>query len=201
MSSEPKRRWVLDALDQYESRLLRYAGRLLGDGRGAGDEVRDVVQFVFLRLCDQTPEEIGERLAQWLYTVCRNRVMDVLRAGGGLGRNVPTEFDDGGGHSPPYSRECDPAEEVEQADLHALLRQLIEKLPRSQREVIDLWSDGFSYVQIAGITSQTEGHIRVLVHRGLKAIREHPRVREIVEEEGEGRGNKRGSQMVEVGEV
>ena len=47
-------------------------------------------------------------------------------------------------------------------------------------EVIDLWSDGFSYVQISEITSQTEGHIRVLVHRGLKAIREHPQVRALM---------------------
>jgi RNA polymerase sigma-70 factor (ECF subfamily) len=74
---------------------------------------------------------------------------------------------------------------VEQSDLHALLRGLIEQLPRSQREAIDLWSDGFSYIQISEITSQTEGHIRVLVHRGLKAIREHPQVRLIVEEEDE----------------
>lgn len=186
MSSEPKRRWVLDTLYQYESRLLRYAQRLLGDGCGgsAGDESRDVVQFVFLRLCDQSPEVIGDRLAQWLYTVCRNRALDVMRVSGRVGRAVPTGETDGG-HSPPYSRECDPAELVEQSDLHALLRRLIEELPRSQREVIDLWSDGFSYVQISEITSQTEGHIRVLVHRGLKAIREHPRVRVIVEEEEE----------------
>ena len=197
MSSEPNRRWVLDALDQFESRLLRYAQRLLGDGCGsAGDESRDVVQFVFLRLCDQSPEVIGDRLAQWLYIVCRNKALDVLRASGRVGWAVPTTGHEDGGHSPPYSRECDPAEVVEQSDLHALLRRLIEELPRSQREVIDLWSDGFSYGQISEITSQTEGHIRVLVHRGLKAIREHPQVRLIVEEEEELEGPRQAREKV-----
>src|SRR3954466_8617317 len=74
-AADNHREWVLAALDQYERRLLRYAQRLLGEA----DESRDVVQFVFLRLCDQSPDKIGDRLAQWLYTVCRNRAMDALR--------------------------------------------------------------------------------------------------------------------------
>ena len=75
-----RREWVLAALDQYEGRLLRYAQRLLGNL----DEARDVVQFVFLRLCNQLPDQIDDRLAQWLYTVCRNRALDVLRGRGGV---------------------------------------------------------------------------------------------------------------------
>ncbi len=184
---EPDRReWVMAALDQFEGRLLRYAQRLLGGA--ASDESRDVVQFVFLRLCDQSPEKIGDRLAQWLYTVCRNRALDVLRASGRekanghVGWAMPTK-DKEGGQSPPYGREVDPADSAEEAELHALLRLLVASLPSSQREAIDLWSDGFSYQQIAEITSQKEGTIRVLVHRGLKAIREHPQVKAVMEEE------------------
>jgi RNA polymerase sigma-70 factor, ECF subfamily len=179
-----RREWVLAALDQFEGRLLRYAQRLLGDL----DDSRDVVQFVFLRLCDQSPDKIGDRLAQWLYTVCRNRAMDVLRASGReksnghVGWALPTK-DQEGGHSPPYGRESDPADSAEEAELHALLRMLVAALPASQREAIDLWSDGFSYQQIAEITNQKEGTIRVLVHRGLKAIREHPQVRELITDE------------------
>jgi RNA polymerase sigma factor (sigma-70 family) len=184
MNDPNHRQWVLDALDQYESRLLRYAQRLLG----RLDEARDVVQFVFLRLCDQTETEINDRLAQWLYTVCRNRAVDVLRARGrekangkSVGWAVPTSAKENGGQSPPY--EDDPADMAEQADLHALLRTLIDDLPTSQRESLDLWADGFSYLQIASITKYSEGHIRVLVHRGLKALREHPRVKLLTDEE------------------
>jgi len=185
-----RREWVLAALDQFEGRLLRYAQRLLGNL----DESRDVVQFVFLRLCDQSPDKIGDRLAQWLYTVCRNRALDVLRvsgrekSNGHVGWAVPTKEKEGG-QSPPYGRESDPADSAEEAELHALLRLLVAALPSSQREAIDLWSDGFSYQQIAEITSQKEGTIRVLVHRGLKALREHPQVRAVIEDEAD-RGQK-----------
>lgn len=186
-----RRQWVLAALDQYESRLVRYATRLLGDA----DQARDVVQFAFLRLCDQSKDAIGDRLAQWLYTVCRNRALDLLREKAGWAlptKNGPAcpvpaaglNNERDGGQNPPYepaSREHDPADMAEQGELHALLRVLVAGLPENQREAIDLWADGFRYRQIAAITGHEEGHVRVLVHRGLKALREHPRVRPLLD--------------------
>jgi RNA polymerase sigma-70 factor (ECF subfamily) len=181
------RDWVLAALEQFEGRLVRYARRLVGDEERA----RDVVQFVFLRLCDQRPQEIEHRLGQWLYTVCRNRALDLLRQANrdGVGWAVPTNSKDGG-HSPPYSTERDPADCAEQAELHDVLRLLVEQLPPSQREAIDLWADGFSYHEISQIMNKQEGNIRVLVHRGLKAIREDVRVRGLIEDENEKRDSR-----------
>src|SRR6185436_5663544 len=75
---DSQREWVLTALEQFEGRLVRYATRLLGDEHAA----RDAVQHTFLRLCHTSAEEMGERLAAWLFTVCRNRVLDVLRQAG-----------------------------------------------------------------------------------------------------------------------
>ncbi len=193
MSSEPnQRQWVLAALDQYESRLLRYAHRLTG----CLDEARDVVQFVFLRLCDQSPAEIDRRLPQWLYTVCRNRSLDVLKANGRAvgwdklaSASAGPPSGNGTPHIPassrrdPVGRELNPADIAEQSDLHALLRTLIDKLPTNQREALDLWSDGFSYLHISEITNHTEGHIRVLIHRALKTLREHPRVQMLTDDD------------------
>jgi RNA polymerase sigma factor (sigma-70 family) len=173
-----RREWVLAALDQFEGRLLRYAQRLLSDL----DDARDVVQFVFLRLCDQSPEEIGDRLAQWLYTVCRNRALDVLRGSGGVGWDKAAPAADPPFSDLTYSHETDPADSAEQADLHTLLRILIEQLPENQREALDLWADGFSYLEISRIIDKQEGHVRVLVHRALKTLREHPQVRAQMEE-------------------
>jgi DNA-directed RNA polymerase specialized sigma24 family protein len=53
----------------------------------------------------------------------------------------------------------------------------VRELPAAQREAIDLWRDGFNYREIAEIISRQEGNVRVLVHRGLAALREHPQVR------------------------
>src|SRR5436305_15259890 len=67
--------WVRDAVDRYEGPLTLYAARLLGDA----DAARDVVQETFLRLCRQGRAGVEPRLAEWLYTVCRHRALDVLR--------------------------------------------------------------------------------------------------------------------------
>src|SRR5690349_20119142 len=67
--------WVREAIARFEGPLTLYAARLLGDAEAA----RDVVQDTFLRLCAQDQSAIGSRVAEWLFTVCRNRALDVLR--------------------------------------------------------------------------------------------------------------------------
>src|SRR5688500_14616436 len=180
-----RQEWVLAALDRFEERLLRYTQRMLGDL----DAARDVVQFAFLRLCDEEPGEIGERLAQWLFTVCRNRALDVLRASGkeksnGTSHLVRPDASVSRTEAQP-SREPDPADFAEQADLHFLLRVLINHLPANQREAIDLWAEGFSYAEISNILECQEGNVRVLVHRGLKTIREHPQVQATMDDDAQ----------------
>ena len=67
--------WVREAVMRFEGPLLIYASRLLGDAETA----RDVVQETFLRLCGQDRGSVDGHLAEWLFTVCRNRALDVLR--------------------------------------------------------------------------------------------------------------------------
>lgn len=72
------RSWVLATVDEFEGRLTRYAIRLLGDEHSA----RDVVQHTFLRLCDAVPGEVQSHIGPWLFRVCRNRSLDMLRKNG-----------------------------------------------------------------------------------------------------------------------
>src|SRR5262245_33504425 len=65
--------WIAQALDRYEKPLLRYAAWLLDER----DRARDVVQEVFLRLCQRSPEKVRGHLAEWLFKVCRNLAFDV----------------------------------------------------------------------------------------------------------------------------
>ena len=175
-SAETRREWVLAALDQFEVRLLRYTLRLLG---GDLDAARDAVQHAFLKLCSESQDSIDDRLAAWLFRVCRNRAVDHLRQAGreqSVGWAVPTD-DETVGTTHPTDRQPGPAEATESRELAACLRELVAELPPAQREALDLWCEGFSYREIAEITSRQEGHIRVLVHRGLTSLRQHPRVR------------------------
>lgn len=159
-----QRHWVLSLLEQYETRLVRYAARMLGDE----DSARDVVQHVFLRLCERGPEETEGRAAQWLFTVCRNRAIDVLRK-----RKRTTQFEQGAVEC-QNCRDPGPAGEAERHDLYLQLNRLVAALPNPQREAVDLWAEGFSYREIADITGEGEGKLRVLVHRALKRLRSDP---------------------------
>src|SRR5690606_14952652 len=67
--------WLASALDRFEGRLLRYAQRITGDPHRAAD----VVQDTFLKLCREERASLDGHLAQWLYTVCRNKALDVRR--------------------------------------------------------------------------------------------------------------------------
>lgn len=168
-----KRQWILTALDEHECRLTRYALRMAGDEEAA----RDAVQHVFLRLCDQNPVELNGRLSPWLYTVCRNKIVDQLR------RRGRQESLDAPQSQALVGREPDPAVAAERQDLGQWLRELVNALPASLREVVDLWLDGFSHHEIAEITDRTPGHVRVLVHRALTRLREHPRTRKLQAED------------------
>jgi RNA polymerase sigma factor (sigma-70 family) len=170
-----RRQRVLAALERYEARLTRFATRLLGNQHDA----RDVVQHAFLRLCDESPHGLEGRLAQWLFTVCRNRAVDILRA---RGQAAPLTQVDARAYA---GREPDPALAAETQDLCQWLSGLAGALPPSQREAVDLWTEGFSYRQIAEITGHSEGNVRVLVHRALASLRQHPLVRPLLDEPAE----------------
>src|SRR5262245_43068935 len=77
MTERPPARneWIRAALYRHEGPLLRYASRFLKDA----DQARDVVQETFLRLCREDRARIDGHLSPWLFTVCRNLALDVLK--------------------------------------------------------------------------------------------------------------------------
>ena len=80
MTEDVTSAWPAEAVsalvDRYERPLLAYACRMLGgDWQGA----QDAVQETFLRLCRENREKIESRVAAWLFSVCRSRVIDMQR--------------------------------------------------------------------------------------------------------------------------
>jgi RNA polymerase sigma factor (sigma-70 family) len=158
-----REKFIEQAMADFESPLIGYAVTILNDTELA----RDVVQDTFLRLCQQDPEKVRDSLKSWLFTVCRNRALDMLRK----------------------DKRVEPLEEVrwkkvagpglqpdEQADYHERLSRvmrLLERLSGNQREVILLkFQQGLSYEEIRKITGLTSGNIGFLIHTGLKRIRD-----------------------------
>ncbi|MDA7644894.1 sigma-70 family RNA polymerase sigma factor [bacterium] len=71
----PKSEWLPWVVDRYQGPLIRVAFRITGNLEVA----REVVQDTFLRLCRQEQRLVNGQLASWLFTVCRNRALDVLK--------------------------------------------------------------------------------------------------------------------------
>jgi RNA polymerase sigma factor (sigma-70 family) len=154
--------WVRSAVDQFEGPLTLYAARLLGDA----DAARDVVQETFLRLCTQDRAAIESRLAEWLFTVCRNRALDVLRKESRMTRLSEEQV------QRCLSPTPSPLDAASRRELAARAVNLLESLPHNQREVIRLkFQNGFSYQEISRISGHSVSNVGYLIHAGMKTLR------------------------------
>lgn len=155
-------RHVHEALERHEASLMAYALSIAADVEVA----RDAVQDTFLRLCEQPAGSLDGHLLPWLFTVCRNRVLDVRRK-----ERRMTVMDDGELEQRP-ARDASPAEEAEARDDARHARRLIEGLPAPQREVVRLrFEHHLSYEEIARVTSLTSTHVGFLLHTALRTLR------------------------------
>lgn len=142
--------------------LIRYATRLLGDA----DRARDVVQDTFLRFMAQPPAAVNGHAVEWLYTVCRNRALDVLRKEGRMLR-----FEEGQVER-VVATEPRPGRALEQAETREAVLRAIDRLPPNQQEVVRLkFQAGFSYKEIARITELSIGNIGFLIHTAVTRLR------------------------------
>ncbi len=160
--TQPHREWVELALNRHGPALTRYAASLVGED----DLARDIVQDTFLRLCDMSPEELGDRLPAWLFTVCRHRALDHLRKSH---RMKPLSDEDLEQQASPLPS---PAAAAEQDDALAVVRRLMDALPANQQEVVRLkFQGGLSYEQISRVTSLSVTNVGFLLHTALKTLR------------------------------
>lgn len=154
--------FIEEAVTEYESPLIGYARTYLYDL----DRARDVVQDTFIRLCKQDPEKVRLHLKSWLFTVCRNRCLDVLR------KDKRIEPLDDAGWQKIASTENSASENAESDDEHLDVMRYMDRLSDNQKEVILLkFQQGMSYEEIQRITGLTSGNIGFLIHAGLKRLR------------------------------
>jgi RNA polymerase sigma factor (sigma-70 family) len=152
----------LDTLQRYERPLIRYAHGYTGDL----EEARDIVQDVFVKLSQSLHTLDHERLAPWLFTVCRNRALDHQRKHRRL-VVMETETLD-----LEMSADPSPHEEMDRSETSTTLRQLIETLPTRQQEAVRLkFIAGLDYQQISAAMKTSIGNVGYLIHHGVAALR------------------------------
>jgi len=142
--------------------LTRYAARLLHDP----DRARDVVQDAFVRFMAQPAAEVAGHEVEWLYTVCRNRALDILRKENRMRRFEEGELERASTAEPR------PGRALEATETQASVLQLIDRLPPNQQEVVRLkFQNGFSYKEIARITELSVTNVGFLIHTAVTRLR------------------------------
>lgn len=159
---ETREQFIERALAEYESPLIGYAYGFVRDL----DRARDVVQDTFIRLCRQDVEKVRDGLKSWLFTVCRNRALDILRKEKRLGE-LSDELQAG-----LTAGDASPDEAFDREERLEEVMRYLDRLSENQRTVILLkFRDGLSYKEISEKTGLTGGNVGFLIHAGLKRLR------------------------------
>lgn len=146
---------------RYVPILLRLTRRHLK----SEDLAQEIVQQTFFRLHGARNDfRPGSRLKPWVMTIAMNLVREHWRR---KKRRKFTSIEDGAHAAPQAERSRMELEERSQ-----LLHQALDKLPDSQREVVELhWFQERPYAEVAKIVGTTEGAVRVRAHRAYNTLK------------------------------
>ncbi|MEP6820786.1 MAG: sigma-70 family RNA polymerase sigma factor [Chthoniobacterales bacterium] len=154
---------IQELLQRFEIPLLHYATRILGDR----DRARDVVQETFVELQRAPRDQTDLAPAKWLFTVCRNRALNVCRKEKRMTYLDEELLEKREGLEPA------PFEQLEQKEATGFLLRIVATLPPRQQEVIQLkFQNDLSYQEISEITKLSVSNVGVLLHTALKTLRQ-----------------------------
>lgn len=154
--------WIRSAVSRYEGPLIRYTTGITGDLETA----REVVQDAFLRLCEADYDKVNGHLALWLYTVCRNRAIDI-----GKKENRMVALTEVRTNTTPDVAD-NPAVVLDRKRAHGRMWKIIGSLPVNQQEVIRLkFQEELSYREIGQVMGLTVSNVGYLIHTAIRNIR------------------------------
>jgi len=140
---------------RHESRLFRYLYRQLHD-QASADDVMQEVWFAVAR--NAGGYEPSARFTTWLFTLARNRMIDLLRK-----RRPEHSLEQGAGEEdepmrdrvPGDARE-EPLRQVESQQAGQALIEAVERLPADQRDAFLMQAEaGLSLDQIAEVSASS----------------------------------------------
>jgi RNA polymerase sigma-70 factor, ECF subfamily len=161
-----------ELVERYQTRLLNFIYRTIGDR----DRAEDLVQEVFIRVYRHLHRfDRSKKFSTWVYTIASNLAKNELRnrsrnplvlfqtmQGAGEDEDRPLEFEDA------TSR---PDDMYRKRHLRELVEDTVAKLPEHHRQVFVLRElEGKSYEEIAEITDCNLGTVKSRLNRARTAF-------------------------------
>ena len=147
--------------DRYAPILLRLTRRHLD----SDDTAREIVQQTFFRLHRARNDfRRDSRLKPWIMTIAMNLVREHWRK---KKRRPTSELE------PERHAAIEPLRsKLETKERASILHAALEKLPATQREVVELhWFQERPYKEVAEILGSSEGAVRVRAHRAYTTLK------------------------------
>jgi len=155
-------------LAKYERPLMKYATKLC---HGDVERAQDVVQDCFLRLWKADWNKVQDHTAEWLYTVCRNRAIDIKRKESRM-TVVPDLAPDSGAEAANTATAPLQDVQAEQNRQKKSVAEALTSLSDKQQEVIRLkFQAGLSYREIARVTGYSVTNVGYLLHTAIEKLR------------------------------
>ena len=161
-----------ELVDRYQTRLLNFIYRTIGDR----DRAEDLVQEVFIRVYRHLHRfDRSKKFSTWVYTIASNLAKNELRnrsrnplvlfqtmQGGQDEEDRPLQFED---------TTARPDDMYRKRHLRELVEDTVSKLPEHHRQVFVLRElEGKSYEEIAEITACNLGTVKSRLNRARTAF-------------------------------
>ena len=155
----------------YERALYAHVARIIGPGADA----EDVVQDAFISAWRSIASFQGTSFKAWLFRIARNRSIDLIRAHKRRAELPldPPDADDGDtSWAEPVSAGPTLAEIAAGRETFAAVEAALALVPVEQRDALLLRDvEGFSYEEIASITTAEIGTVKSRIHRARVSVR------------------------------
>jgi len=140
--------------------------------RGA-DDAEDVAGEAFVQVVRDLPRFEGDwtGFRAWVYSIARNRMIDAHRH---RGRRPEQPVAEPGEVAAQTGRAAAPGDPAEARLATARVTRILAELPPDQRDVLLLRVIGdLSIEEVARVIGKSQGAVKQLQRRGLKAARRH----------------------------
>ena len=151
--------------NRFAKELYRYTASRIPEQHAS-----DLVSEIFFRVWKKLPTFEGHvqgQFSAWMFTIAHHLVIDFYRT------NKESLPIDDGMEIVDEDSGSDPTHMLETETDFDRTQEALQKLPEKQREALILrYINDISLPDIAEIMHEKEGNVRILLHRGLKRLRE-----------------------------